>query len=100
MPTRDQYLPQTKTELVACYGIKEKKYQSFGSAILAITKQYHAWHNNPTNSQYYRSAGDGSSYSNVPDDGSMIALAGTLTCDEIVNRKFRHAEENGYIIEL
>ena len=36
-------LPQTKTDLVACYGIKEKKYQSFGSAILAITRQYIAY---------------------------------------------------------
>ena len=35
------------------------------------------------NSHYYRSA-----------------VAGTCTYDEIVNRESRHAEENGYIIEL
>ena len=93
-------LPQTKTDLVACHGIKETKYQNFGSAILTIIKQYYSWHNNPTNSQYYCSTADGRSYSTVHDDDSMIAVAGTLTCDEIVNRKLRHAEENGYIIEL
>ena len=38
--------------------------------------------------------------STINDDVSAIAVAETLSCDEIVNRKFRHAEENGYIIEL
>ena len=95
-------LPQTKLELVACCGIKEKRYQNFGSAILAITRQYHApSHTNTHASSHHDcSAAKGRIGSTINDDVSVIAVAETLSCDEIVNRKFRHAEENGYIIEL
>jgi len=78
-------LPQTKNELLACYGIAEKRYQNFGSTILHIT------------AQYARSNDDESSNDN---DGTIIGVTKTFSCQEIVNRKFRHAEENGYIIKI
>lgn len=77
-------LPQNKAELCGCLGIKEKKFQNFGSSILAITKQ------NPSRSQI----------SGNDDDDDIIVPGETLSCEAIVDQKFQHARENGYVIAI
>jgi len=85
-------LPRTKSELLLCYGIKEKRYRNFGKAILAITRSY-----NTTQTMRHSSY---SKRSNAGDDDDTIQVTGTLSIEDIVSKKFREAEENGYLIEL
>lgn len=92
-------LPTTKSELVCCNGIKEKKFRNFGSAILEVTNMY---------KRKKAEAGDGianksfsgSNNANGDESDDDVAVIGTLSCDEIVRRKIEHAAANGYIIEL
>ena len=84
-------LPRTKSELLLCYGIKEKRYRNFGEAILAITRSY-----NTTQTMGHSC----SNRSNTGDDDDTIQVTETLSIEDIVSKRFRDAEENGYLIEL
>lgn len=75
-------LPVTKSELIQCHGIKEKKFQSFGSAIMTVCRHYK------------QEAG----HHVEEEDG--IEVGETLSCEDIVQQKFQHAEDNGYTIVI
>ena len=104
-------LPQSKPELLGCYGIAEKKYESFGPAILVTV---HHWINSestfhqqqqgfPTqqSAALNTNARRGQETPSHQDDGSgVVEVATSFSCEEIVNQKFRHAQENGYMVSI
>ena len=79
-------LPENKADLCACYGIKEKKYQNFGSSILAITTRY--------------DTKSGQHFSVDSEDNDAVIPDETLSCEAIVEQQFQHAKENGYVIAI
>lgn len=83
--------PTTKSELLKCYGIKEKRCQNYGAAILAVTRRWES--RAPATTR--RSASDPWD----DNDGDAIE-AGSMSCEEIVSVKFEHAKANGYVIDL
>lgn len=95
-------LPTTKSELVNCNGIKEKKFRSFGSAILEVTKAYSRKENRTGNGPRNINAmlSSSSNLKRDESDNDDVEVLGTLNCEEIVERAVKLAAANGQIIEL
>lgn len=116
-------MPTTKQELLSIWGIKEKKVESFGDAIITIIQQYKMNHqtsasttmvekkpkmkqskqNRKKKSQSSATSDDeDDDHDKVSDDedDDIVVVEKTLTCEEIVKRKFEHAKANGYVISV
>ena len=96
-------MPQTNAELMEIWGIKERKVECFGSAILAVIRQYLRDHPTATpvaapprptkrRKKTKRAA--------VVEEDDSIDVGETLTCEQIVQRKFEEAKQNGYVISV
>ena len=77
-------MPSNSYELLQVKGIGYKKLKSFGSPILKIVASFKKSHCDEEN-------GEG---------GDDIIVERELTIDEIVNQRFKEAEERGEVIEL
>jgi ribonuclease D len=106
-------MPTTEAELLEVWGIKEKKVRSFGSAILAVIRQYNESLSGQQRQSTSADEDDGADEDDndddeeeeevdddeeEQDDDEEVIVASTLTCAEIVNQKFQHAKDNGYVI--
>lgn len=93
-------LPTTKSELMNCYGIKEKKFRSFGSAILEVTQMYSRKKTGGREDGTNKIMGISANASGDESNDEEVEVLDCLTCEEIVKRKLEHAATHGYIIEL
>lgn len=104
------HMPRSESQLLEIWGIKEKKVQSFGSAILAVIRQYTRQHDvkvkvkkqpsgraAPSPKKKRKKVARASKSQDKDDD---IEVGETLTCEEIVAQKFKHAQDNGYLISV
>lgn len=117
-------MPQTKEEFLAIRGMGPKKYQSFGGPFLQAIAAYRASeHTTATASK--KKAYNGKPRAKHPevidlvdnpvaptkrskiktsgttiDDDDMVVLQTSLTMEQIVEEKFKHAQENGYVISV
>jgi HRDC domain len=97
-------MPTTEAKLLEVWGIKDKRVESFGSAILAVIRQY----NESLSRQQQQSTNVGADVGADDDDNDIanhdddeqVFVASILTCAEIVNQKFQHAKDNGYVISV
>lgn len=87
-----QKLPQNNAQLLSVKGIGDKKVQSFGSAILTVIKQ-HLTQKHPQSTKI-------TAFFQTKKGPQDVTVVETLSCEEIVARKFDEAEKNGYIIEV
>jgi superfamily II DNA helicase RecQ len=98
MPTNQQDMIEN------VYGMGPKKYESFGEAFLQVIHHY---------ARKYARAASSSSTSTSRTPVALFAAATTtaeldddvvplesLSCTEIIQRKFEHASANGYVISL
>jgi len=108
-------MPSSESELLGVRGIGPVKCRSFGDSILRIISQY-----KPSRrvSQEERKPASSAASSTLvrgkrlfeenkvicidcrSDDVNDLAMGETLTCEELVNRKFAHAAANGYMISI
>jgi hypothetical protein len=90
-------MPYNKEELMKCHGIAEKRYMNFGSEILHVVKNYRR-----TKSREQSSAQAILASLTVGgvSAGDEVVVGETLSCLELVNRKFQDAKENGYVISI
>lgn len=107
-------MPTTREELLQVWGIAEQKAQNYGDAIIAVIRQYQREHpqvagtipansNHNRNNKKQKQTKKKSKRQNEDNDGEeeeLVAMGETLSCEEIVRRKFKHAEENGYVISV
>lgn len=84
-----QKRPKNEEELLRIKGMGPKKCKSFGTAILTVLRQH------PRQKEI--------SYFFLPKKNNIMVeelrMEDTLTCEEIVRRKFEDAAKNGYVIE-
>lgn len=121
-------MPRNKAEMMAISGIGPKRFESFGDPILLVIRQYRrmqqggtkksaaARTTTPSSASKARTPGRSRSLTATTttspvaraarfhsvDDGNTeeSMIVETLTCDEIVERKFAHAKANGYVIAI
>ena len=99
-------MPTTESGLLEIWGIKQRKVETFGDAILTVIKQYKRRQNPSMAATMGGSTARGkkvkqrNAFETNDGDDVDIALGETLTCEEIVQRKFEHARENGYVISV
>jgi hypothetical protein len=94
-------MPRTRGELLACNGIREKRYANFGYPILQIIALYRM-------SQTRRSGSSVSpqksmihaQVSAVSEEDDEVVVTETLTSEQIVAQRFREAEAKGEMISL
>lgn len=102
------HTPSSESQLLDIWGIKEKKVQSFGSAILAVIRQYTRQQDVKVKTQPTERAAPRpkkkrkkvARASKSQDKDDVIEVGETLTCEEIVAQKFKHAQDNGYMISV
>jgi superfamily II DNA helicase RecQ len=106
------YMPATKDECLKVNGIKEKRFNNFGQAILRLIRQYKqttGYKGNSTPAAVTAAAikRDGTTLSefitaddflDVDDDSCRVLEI--LTCEQIVRRKFEHARANNYVVSI
>jgi superfamily II DNA helicase RecQ len=101
-------MPKNQQDMIEnVYGVGPKKYESFGDAFLQVIQHYARKY-----SRTHASTTAGVSRSNTGSSGPVALFAtGTaqvddvvplesLSCTEIIQRKFEHAAANGYVISL
>jgi superfamily II DNA helicase RecQ len=91
------HMPTTKNDILNIKGIKEKRYQSFGEPILEVIRDY-LRRTNPPSSNGAAPAVEDQDEEDQAEEG--VQIEGSLSCDEIVARKFEHATANGYMISV
>jgi superfamily II DNA helicase RecQ len=100
-------MPKNQQDMIAnVYGMGPKKYQSFGEAFLQVIQHYARKYARPPRSSSTNSSrppvalfasSDTTTTAQLDDD--VIPLE-SLSCTEIVQRKFEHAAANGYVISI
>lgn len=105
-------LPTTKAQLFSCHGIAEKKWQNFGESILMVVRTWPAVQRRGSTNRHHSNASlpmpgvvrsphdvaaAPASYTTTDEE---IHMGESLSCEEIVNRKFEHAKKTGYIISI
>jgi superfamily II DNA helicase RecQ len=97
-------MPTNQKDMIAdVYGMGLKKYESFGEAFLQVIQHYAR--------KYARAPSSSSTSSSRPPVALFAADTATaelddvvplesLSCTEIIQRKFEHAAANGYVISL
>jgi superfamily II DNA helicase RecQ len=99
-------MPKNQRDMIAnVYGMGPKKYESFGEAFLQVIQHYAR--------KYARVSSSSSSTSSYRLPVALFAAADTttaqlddvvplesLSCDEIIQRKFEDAAASGYVISL
>ena len=113
-------LPRDEQELVACWGIKEKRLRQYGGAILAVVGSYlsdEGIHQTTSNSigcilkakpgTPTRGGTEGASSAVSPsgiegsaDDDIEVQSGPTLSVEEIVARRVREAKARGEVFEI
>lgn len=106
-------MPTTQDALLNVHGIGPKKYQNFGDPIISLIKQYKRQVTEAAKrkNQDRRSRSSANNTSEVVvigsdteeekvDNNGECVVGETLTCEELVNKKFEHAAANGYIISI
>jgi superfamily II DNA helicase RecQ len=98
-------MPKNEQDMIEnVYGMGPKKYESFGEAFLQVIQHY---------ARKYARGPSSSSTSSSRPPVALFAAADTataqlddviplesLSCTEIIQRKFEHAAANGYVISL
>jgi superfamily II DNA helicase RecQ len=94
-------MPKNKTEILRISGIKEKKYASFGEPIISVVTQYHRRYNRSDKPapKAPRSVVQSRAPTKV-NSNDDVEVGESLSCEEIVQRKFEHASANGYVISI
>lgn len=85
-------LPITEFQLLGIWGIKEKRAEAFGSAILDVIRQYQ----NPNNKKKSKPNNE----DDDDDDDGFVEVEETLSAEEIVRRKFEEAKRSGNVISV
>ena len=112
-------MPTTSNALLQVRGIGPVKLQSFGDPILRLIKQYQNQQQHQNSQELMDrkpraklrrlrvgrlKLSSGRTYSEVitieDSEDEEITGCETLTCEELVNRKFAHAAKNGYLISI
>ena len=93
-------MPKNQEELLKVHGIGPKKYRSFGDPILQVIRHYHRAyvHRRATSSSV--KPPPRSNTAAVATNNKAVVAVETLSCDDIVSRKFEHAAANGYVISV
>jgi superfamily II DNA helicase RecQ len=96
-------MPTNKRDMLFVYGMGPKKYQSFGEAFLQLIQHYARKYARAKNVSTSASAAASSSsaeqVATAAQADDAVPLE-TLSCTEIVQRKFEHAAANGYVISV
>lgn len=117
-------MPHTKTEFLAIRGMGPKKFQSFGGPFMQVIKDYQASTDYKKTSKQWASSKKPSAeiaevidlvgepseptrrkqiqapVRTVDDDDDEIVIQIAMTMEQIVEEKFKHAQENGYVIAV
>jgi superfamily II DNA helicase RecQ len=109
-------MPTNNTQLLNVRGIGNKKLQNFGDPILALIQQYTEKvllreasvkpERKPAGFMRRRARSKANSTATAiaiddsDNEDDCIHMAKTLTCEELVNQKFKHAAANGYVISV
>lgn len=84
-------LPKTKQDLFDCRGIAEKRSNNFGPAILQVVDRY--WYQQQGKRPAQHRA-------NSPNDDSPVLVTESLTCEQIVDRRFNEAAMSGEVVSI
>ena len=110
-----QKLPSNRSELMQCWGIKEKRFAQYGSAILLVVEPYLAQNNNSQQfqqQQHYQQHHQQQSQQqqqqhnqqqqvdNSDSDDEEVEITRQLTVEEIVAQRVREAEARGEVLEI
>ncbi|GKY91933.1 hypothetical protein MPSEU_000164900 [Mayamaea pseudoterrestris] len=107
-------MPRNKEELMSVNGFKEKRYLSFGEPVLQVIEQFRVKYEAGDASREdgkllprdrLGSVAVGRTRNDVivvddSEDDEDVVVGETLSCEEIVNRKFAHAAANNYLITV
>jgi hypothetical protein len=108
-------MPTTQDALLNVHGIGPKKYQNFGDPIITLIKQYkrqvaeldkrkkqdrRSRSSANNNSEVVVIASDTEEEEKEDNNDGECVVGETMTCEELVNRKFEHAAANGYVISI
>jgi transcription initiation factor IIF auxiliary subunit len=111
-----QKLPSNSSELMQCWGIKEKRLAQYGSAILLVVQPYLAQNNNSQQlqqQQHYQQQQQQQQQpqqnqqqqqqlqvDNSDSDDEEVEITRQRTVEEIVAQRVREAEARGEVLEI
>ncbi|KAL7454683.1 hypothetical protein ACHAWC_006303 [Mediolabrus comicus] len=112
-----QKLPSNSSELMQCWGIKEKRLAQYGSAILLVVQPYLAQNNNHHQHQQQQQQhqhqqqhnqqqqqppqhNQQQQVENSDSDDEEVEITRQLPIEEIVAQRVREAEARGEVLEI
>jgi superfamily II DNA helicase RecQ len=103
------HMPKDKEEILAINGIKTQRYKCFGEPILQVIRHFCAEYGRRSSTQDVKASSTShrrtinlvdSEEDDEDGDEEVIIEGETLSCEEIVRRKFEHAAANNYLITV
>jgi hypothetical protein len=109
-----QKLPSNSSELMQCWGIKEKRLAQYGSAILLVVEPYlaqnnngqqfqqhqHYHHHHQQQQQQQQQPQQQQQVDNSDSDDEEVEITRQRTVEEIVAQRVREAEARGEVLEI
>jgi hypothetical protein len=95
-------LPETKQDLLDCRGIAEKRYKNFGPAILQVVGSFSYQQQHQQQRKIPTTPRSNTTPSGAEKDSgnSPVLVTESLTCEQIVDRRFKDAAQSGEVISI
>ena len=94
------HMPKNRSEFLAIHGMGPKKYESYGECILQVIHDHRRLYKTSEWPRRGKKRSKHGPASDNDDHEEELAAVKTLSCEEIVRRKFEDAKSKGYFIKI
>lgn len=93
-------MPRNRSELLTVYGMGEKRVHNFGGPILEVIRFYRLLQERDKRRGRAPARAMAATGGVANDSENDVAVGETLSCEEIVNRRFAEAQQKGEVISV